>query len=134
MRFQMLPRGSWPDFLDLPWSEPLAEWTSKEPQERIAVPLRKIEPLVRRDPRPRIDDEGIGHRSPRHAALGSIGRDDAKDDTALGHACMTDRAALDDFRAKNAKVGRNGGLRVPRRFSAGRGHRNQQRACSNQDP
>jgi tRNA A-37 threonylcarbamoyl transferase component Bud32 len=28
MRFQMLPRGSWPDFLDLPWSEPLAGWES----------------------------------------------------------------------------------------------------------
>jgi tRNA A-37 threonylcarbamoyl transferase component Bud32 len=28
MRFQMLPRGSWPDFLDLPWSEPLATWES----------------------------------------------------------------------------------------------------------
>jgi len=28
MRFQMLPRESWPDFLDLPWHEPLAEWTS----------------------------------------------------------------------------------------------------------
>ena len=28
MRFQMLPRGSWPDFLDLPWSEPLATWQS----------------------------------------------------------------------------------------------------------
>ena len=28
MRFQMLPRGSWPDFLDLPWSEPLASWKS----------------------------------------------------------------------------------------------------------
>jgi len=28
MRFQMLPRGSWPDFLDLPWSEPLASWQS----------------------------------------------------------------------------------------------------------
>jgi tRNA A-37 threonylcarbamoyl transferase component Bud32 len=28
MRFQMLPRGSWPDFLDLPWSEPLAAWKS----------------------------------------------------------------------------------------------------------
>ncbi|HET7082632.1 MAG TPA: DUF4032 domain-containing protein [Candidatus Limnocylindria bacterium] len=28
MRFQMLPRGSWPDFLDLPWSEPLASWES----------------------------------------------------------------------------------------------------------
>jgi tRNA A-37 threonylcarbamoyl transferase component Bud32 len=24
----MLPRGSWPDFLDLPWSEPLATWES----------------------------------------------------------------------------------------------------------
>jgi tRNA A-37 threonylcarbamoyl transferase component Bud32 len=28
MRFQMLPRGSWPDFLDLPWEEPLASWVS----------------------------------------------------------------------------------------------------------
>lgn len=28
MRFQMLPRGSWPDFLDLPWSDPLAGWES----------------------------------------------------------------------------------------------------------
>ncbi|MEX1072190.1 MAG: DUF4032 domain-containing protein [Chloroflexota bacterium] len=28
MRFQMLPRQSLPDFMDLPWSEPLAEWTS----------------------------------------------------------------------------------------------------------
>ena len=28
MRFQMLPRESWPDFLDLPWQEPLEEWTS----------------------------------------------------------------------------------------------------------
>ena len=28
MRFQMLPRGSWPDFLDLPWAEPLATWES----------------------------------------------------------------------------------------------------------
>jgi tRNA A-37 threonylcarbamoyl transferase component Bud32 len=28
MRFQMLPRGSWPDFLDLPWSEPLVGWES----------------------------------------------------------------------------------------------------------
>jgi hypothetical protein len=28
MRFQMLPRGSWPDFLDLPWSEPLQQWDS----------------------------------------------------------------------------------------------------------
>ena len=28
MRFQMLPRGSWPDFLDLPWQEPLAGWVS----------------------------------------------------------------------------------------------------------
>ncbi len=28
MRFQMLPRGSWPDFLDLPWEEPLAGWVS----------------------------------------------------------------------------------------------------------
>jgi len=28
MRFQMLPRGSWPDFLDLPWAEPLETWDS----------------------------------------------------------------------------------------------------------
>jgi hypothetical protein len=28
MRFQMLPREAWPDFLDLPWDEPLEEWTS----------------------------------------------------------------------------------------------------------
>ncbi len=28
MRFQMLPHESWPDFLDLPWSEPLAGWES----------------------------------------------------------------------------------------------------------
>ena len=28
MRFQMLPRESWPDFLDLPWDEPLEAWTS----------------------------------------------------------------------------------------------------------
>lgn len=28
MRFQMLPRGTWPDFLDLPWGEPLDDWTS----------------------------------------------------------------------------------------------------------
>lgn len=28
MRFQMLPRGSWPDFLDLPWSQPLETWES----------------------------------------------------------------------------------------------------------
>jgi len=28
MRFQMLPRGSWPDFLDLPWEDPLASWVS----------------------------------------------------------------------------------------------------------
>jgi hypothetical protein len=28
MRFQMLPREAWPDFLDLPWDQPLAEWSS----------------------------------------------------------------------------------------------------------
>lgn len=28
MRFQMLPREAWPDFLDLPWNEPLEEWRS----------------------------------------------------------------------------------------------------------
>jgi tRNA A-37 threonylcarbamoyl transferase component Bud32 len=28
MRFQMVPRESWPDFLDLPWTEPLAKWES----------------------------------------------------------------------------------------------------------
>ena len=28
MRFQMLPREAWPDFLDLPWDEPLEDWTS----------------------------------------------------------------------------------------------------------
>jgi tRNA A-37 threonylcarbamoyl transferase component Bud32 len=28
MRFQMLPREGWPDFLDLPWDEPLEEWDS----------------------------------------------------------------------------------------------------------
>jgi Domain of unknown function (DUF4032)/Lipopolysaccharide kinase (Kdo/WaaP) family len=28
MRFQMLPREKWPDFLDLPWDEPLEAWTS----------------------------------------------------------------------------------------------------------
>ena len=28
MRFQMLPHESWPDFLDLPWSEPLVGWES----------------------------------------------------------------------------------------------------------
>jgi Domain of unknown function (DUF4032) len=28
MRFQMLPREAWPDFLDLPWDQPLAEWAS----------------------------------------------------------------------------------------------------------
>ena len=28
MRFQMLPRETWPDFLDLPWDEPLAKWRS----------------------------------------------------------------------------------------------------------
>jgi len=28
MRFQMLPRAARPDFLDLPWDEPLAEWAS----------------------------------------------------------------------------------------------------------
>jgi CBS domain-containing protein len=28
MRFQMLSRETWPDFLDLPWELPLAEWTS----------------------------------------------------------------------------------------------------------
>src|SRR2546427_8556433 len=28
MRFQMLPREAWPDFLDLPWDQPLAGWDS----------------------------------------------------------------------------------------------------------
>jgi len=28
MRFQLLPRETWPDFMDLPWGDPLAEWTS----------------------------------------------------------------------------------------------------------
>jgi hypothetical protein len=28
MRFQMLPREAWPDFLDLPWDQPLARWSS----------------------------------------------------------------------------------------------------------
>lgn len=28
MRIQMLPRDAWPDFLDLPWDQPLEDWTS----------------------------------------------------------------------------------------------------------
>ena len=38
MRFQMLPREARPDFLDLPWQEPLAEWRS----ERIVEVARGL--------------------------------------------------------------------------------------------
>jgi tRNA A-37 threonylcarbamoyl transferase component Bud32 len=38
MRFQLVPRPGQPDFLDLPWDEPLEEWTT----ERLAIVERGI--------------------------------------------------------------------------------------------
>ena len=38
MRIQLVPRPGQPDFLDLPWDEPLEEWQS----ERLAVVERGI--------------------------------------------------------------------------------------------
>src|ERR687887_638852 len=38
MRIQLVPRAGYPDFLDLPWSEPLDEWDN----DRLVVAARGI--------------------------------------------------------------------------------------------
>jgi len=38
MRIQLVPRAGYPDFLDLPWREPLDEWDN----ERLVVAARGI--------------------------------------------------------------------------------------------